>query len=308
MMIVVNLSPGNRARVRPPLPRRLCRNSVHGSTVREASRQASSTAFSSEPVEESPRTELLNREINQLPARPEPVEGLRVHGDTVSLGDDRNDGAIGLNAALTLALSQGARVSERGGAARLTLISLLAFVLLLLSLSACEREQRRFSEPAPMSDLVNAVASSELRPGPSASAEKQLTTNLSYARKGIYEENGWAVSEGKRLYSWFNCVGCHAHGGGGMGPALMDDQWLYGSAPEQIFATIVQGRPNGMPAFGGKIPEQQLWQLVAYVRSLSGQLSKDVSTTRSDHMSIMPSEQRLEEQNPKPVAPSARPQ
>ncbi len=184
----------------------------------------------------------------------------------------------------------------------------LAFALVAL-VFACEREQRRFSEPAPMSDLVNAAATSELRPGPPPpSAEKNLAESSSHAPKTVYQENGWAVSEGKRLYVWFNCVGCHAHGGGGMGPALMDEQWLYGSAPEQIFASIVQGRPNGMPAFGGKIPEQQLWQLVAYVRSLSGQLSKDVSTTRSDHMAIRPSEQRLERQNPKPVAASARPQ
>ena len=31
----------------------------------------------------------------------------------------------------------------------------------------------------------------------------------------------------------------------------MDDKWIYGYEPEQIFATISQGRPNGMPAFGG---------------------------------------------------------
>ena len=44
-----------------------------------------------------------------------------------------------------------------------------------------------------------------------------------------------------------NCVGCHCHGGGGMGPALMDDQWRYGGRIDQIAATIAEGRPNGMP-------------------------------------------------------------
>ena len=67
-----------------------------------------------------------------------------------------------------------------------------------------------------------------------------------------YEENAFALSEGKRLYSAFNCVGCHAHGGGGMGPALIDDKWIYGHEPGQIFATIVEGRPNGMPSFGAQ--------------------------------------------------------
>ena len=78
------------------------------------------------------------------------------------------------------------------------------------------------------------------------------------------------MSEGQRLYTWFNCVGCHAHGGGGMGPALMDDEWIYGSDPAQIFSTIIEGRPNGMPTFGGKVNAQEAWQLVAYVRSMSG--------------------------------------
>ena len=55
-----------------------------------------------------------------------------------------------------------------------------------------------------------------------------------------------------------------------MGPPLIDDKWIYGSDPDQIFATIMQGRPNGMPSFRGKIPDYQVWQLAAYVRSLGG--------------------------------------
>ena len=49
----------------------------------------------------------------------------------------------------------------------------------------------------------------------------------------------------------------------------MDDEWIYGGRLEQIHQTMVEGRPNGMPAWGGKIPDQQLWQLAAYVRSMS---------------------------------------
>jgi cytochrome c oxidase cbb3-type subunit 3 len=117
--------------------------------------------------------------------------------------------------------------------------------------------------------------------------------------QGPYDNNAWAVSEGKRLYTWYNCVGCHANGGGGMGPPLMDDEWIYGSEPAQIHATIVEGRPNGMPSFGGKIPDQQIWQIVAYVRSLSGQLPKDVRSTRNDHMSAHPSDQARRKEQPK---------
>ena len=69
-----------------------------------------------------------------------------------------------------------------------------------------------------------------------------------------------------------------------MGPPLMDYTLLYGHEPQQVFATIVQGRPNGMPSFGGKIAENQLWEIVAYVRSMSGLTSKTAAPNREDHM------------------------
>jgi cytochrome c oxidase cbb3-type subunit 3 len=64
----------------------------------------------------------------------------------------------------------------------------------------------------------------------------------------------------------------------------MDNTWTYGSEPQNIYADIVEGRPNGMPSFRGKIPDQQVWEIVAFVRSMSGQLSKDVAPGRSDEM------------------------
>lgn len=83
-----------------------------------------------------------------------------------------------------------------------------------------------------------------------------------------YEGDPASISEGRRLYRWYNCVGCHFNGGGGMGPPFLDGDWIYGREPANIFNSIVQGRPNGMPAFGGRIPERQVWQIVAYVQTL----------------------------------------
>lgn len=83
------------------------------------------------------------------------------------------------------------------------------------------------------------------------------------------EGNVHALAEGQRLFRWFNCSGCHFNGGGGIGPALMDDDWIYGSEPPNIFATILEGRPNGMPSFRGRMSDRQAWQLVTFVRSLS---------------------------------------
>jgi cytochrome c oxidase cbb3-type subunit 3 len=140
---------------------------------------------------------------------------------------------------------------------------------------ACERENRAFSgtpEPQPRIE-----EQSPLRPGQSATAAS--------GGQSPYNGNAWAISEGKRLFTHFNCAGCHANGGGGIGPALMDDEWIYGFDAANIFATIVEGRPDGMPTFRGKITEDQIWQIVAYVESMSGHSPIDSLPGRSDHMS-----------------------
>jgi cytochrome c oxidase cbb3-type subunit III len=107
-----------------------------------------------------------------------------------------------------------------------------------------------------------------------------------------------AISDGKQLFTWYNCSGCHANGGGGMGPALMDSVWIYGSEPEQIFTTIIEGRPNGMPAFRGKLSEGDAWKLVAYVRSLAALEDRTTSPSRADSLAVHPPETRLPRQTP----------
>ena len=78
-----------------------------------------------------------------------------------------------------------------------------------------------------------------------------------------------AVVDGRRWFKFYNCGGCHgSHGGGGMGPSLRDVNWLYGDTDPQIFDSIAEGRGHGMPAWGTKLPEDHVWKLVAYVRSL----------------------------------------
>ena len=145
----------------------------------------------------------------------------------------------------------------------------------LLLASACQPE--------------TAVSMSELQPGPKARDLPVVNP---------YERNAYAVAEGERLFGAYNCTGCHSHGGGGIGPALMDDEWIYGSDPENIFSTIVEGRPNGMPSFRGRIPNYQVWQIAAYVRSMSGLLAKDVAPARDDHMVMVPEPQRTQVERP----------
>jgi len=81
--------------------------------------------------------------------------------------------------------------------------------------------------------------------------------------------DGTVLEEGRKLFVQFNCSGCHGgRAGGGMGPSLRDPDWRYGSSPDRIFNSIAQGRGQGMPAWGARLPEQQIWLLTAYVSSL----------------------------------------
>ena len=156
--------------------------------------------------------------------------------------------------------------------------SILAAAALALTLTACDREERH-SRAKPLGETVPAG----LSPG-MLYAGSQPGTAAVDPRAALYKNNAPALAEGQRLFSWMNCVGCHAHGGGGMGPPLMDSQWRYGGSIPQIAATIVEGRPNGMPSFRGKIVDTQVWQLVAFVQSMNGQSSLGSLPGRSDHL------------------------
>ena len=172
---------------------------------------------------------------------------------------------------------------------KIALISLLAASLLY----GCEREARHLEKPATKpDDVAQADSMADLQPGQEGRGMRAL------AAKGGYDGgNAYEVAQGKKYFQWYNCVGCHAHGGGAIGPALMDDQWIYGSKPDEIFATIMQGRPNGMPSFRGRIPEEQAWQIVAYVRSMSG-LDSGAAPSRSEGLGAAPPEDRRKPQRP----------
>src|SRR5256714_4746648 len=91
-----------------------------------------------------------------------------------------------------------------------------------------------------------------------------------------YEGDKKAITTGGQLFVAYNCLDCHgAEGSGAMGPSFQDGRWHFGGSPAEVFESIYQGRPDGMPAWGGRITNDQIWMLTAYVRSLA---SKDLST------------------------------
>lgn len=176
----------------------------------------------------------------------------------------------------------------------------VAVVLALAAFAGCEREARRFS-PIVHNETATESAPrlSPNQPGVALGGGARSAVQ----NRSLYDENAFAVNQGKRLFRWYNCNGCHANGGGGIGPPLADSEWRYGGDPASIFQTIVQGRPNGMPSFGGHIPEDQVWQIVAYVRSMSGQLRKDVAPSRPDSLYPGPPENARPREPMRPEQP-----
>ena len=174
-----------------------------------------------------------------------------------------------------------------------------ALLVAVLALSACEREHRNFETTPPTTDPLAVVQTSELHAGPGAPPVVSV---------GAYQENRWAVGEGKRLYEWYNCAGCHSGaGGGGMGVPLIDDEWKYGSEPQNIFETIQQGRPEGMPSFRGRINTDDTWKLVAWVRTLGALTPKDVWPARGDEIGDLQLEQSGATADSSKIPPESRP-
>ncbi len=159
---------------------------------------------------------------------------------------------------------------------RTTLVPLLCVAALLCGcdeLVTSDQEARRMIQPeGEPAAAAGAATESDRKVGaeprvtlvPIVPGVKDFQPTLSRSGEK-YANDPAAVEAGRQLYNQLNCVGCHFNGGGGIGPALIDDAWIYGSSIDNLAATIFEGRPNGMPSFRHLVPEEQIWQLAAFV-------------------------------------------
>lgn len=177
---------------------------------------------------------------------------------------------------------------------RLVLRTAALLAGLVSAITGCQREERHFTAtPVPADARAQADALAPQQAGPAGRGMREV------AAAGTYDENSaYALAQGKKYYRWFNCIGCHAQGGGGSGPALMDASWIYGNKPGDVFTSIMDGRPGGMPSYRGRIPEKEAWELAAYVRSLSGLVSSDAAPNRADSLSGADPENLRDPQRP----------
>lgn len=116
-------------------------------------------------------------------------------------------------------------------------------------------------------------------PGPGSaqpSAAAPLKPEEVKALKNPLPFNSETIAAGKTLYLLNNCAACH----GSDGKALLDivaenatdltdpKFWNNGTEPGEIFKSLHDGAGPKMPAFRGKIKDEDLWRLVNFIQSL----------------------------------------
>ena len=120
-------------------------------------------------------------------------------------------------------------------------------------------------------------------PGAGQNVTSQPTASVTNPVRSTPE----SIAAGKRAYD-ANCGACHGNLSQGavkagmtisiieeqrgkQPPDLTDEQWDHGSSDGQIYAVIKRGvPPTMMPGYDGRIPDDDIWNIVNYLRTLRG--------------------------------------
>lgn len=137
---------------------------------------------------------------------------------------------------------------------------------------------------------------------PAASATPKATAEATPKGElaSPYASDPKAVAEqGKKIYMAAGCNGCHGGtGGGGMGPPLTNQIWIYGKDDDTLFRLIALGSDGlqkqgytrkGSEAVVGPMPpmgeivksDDDLWKLIAWIRTINPD-SKAPATAESE--------------------------
>ncbi|MEO7412084.1 MAG: cytochrome c [Opitutaceae bacterium] len=118
------------------------------------------------------------------------------------------------------------------------------------------------SPPRPVATIA-AAAPAELR---RVDVADELPTDAEFWRMSREPE---IVKAGQVAFSASSCRTCHGFTlTGGAAPNLIDQRWLHGGTPREVYGTITRGVPSkGMPTWGPVLGPKAIAQLVAYIFS-----------------------------------------
>ena len=167
------------------------------------------------------------------------------------------------------------RVSGGGLATGFWAVIMIAVISGLVSLACSSTETTTTSSSPTAAPVAKSTSAS-----PIAATEAPATTNVAKETKNPLKDQVAAAAAGKPLYA-ANCAACHGDAGKGDGPAgtALDPKPtdltrgdVPGDPDGELFLAIKNGKmKNGkvtMPP-AKKLDDQQIWQVVAYVRTLA---------------------------------------
>ncbi|GAB4486491.1 MAG: hypothetical protein OHK006_14440 [Thermodesulfovibrionales bacterium] len=100
-----------------------------------------------------------------------------------------------------------------------------------------------------------------------ASLASSPASAVEAASKNPFAGDAAAVKDGAKLFDE-KCAECHGDGTGLSGPDLTDDKWFYGGNDAEVFDSIKNGRPGGMPSWNSSLSSEQIWKILTFIRSL----------------------------------------
>lgn len=109
-----------------------------------------------------------------------------------------------------------------------------------------------------------------------AVATKRLASSIDVTDDSLFYEmasNQSFISAGRASYE-ANCAACHGNNlEGGIGFNLVDDEWVHGSNPSEIYVSVADGFPEkGMQPWETLLGQKRVAEIVAYVLSENPEL------------------------------------
>ena len=141
------------------------------------------------------------------------------------------------------------------------LLQVLPALALALVVAACATG----GGPSPTAGAGDRAASEPAANEPVAAAPAAASSPVA-----AYLDDPDAITAGRRMFRAV-CTGyCHSTQPGVTkdAPNLFDCNWQHGSTDDDLYRVITKGVPDTeMLPFDGKIPEDTIWKVIAYIRS-----------------------------------------
>ena len=116
---------------------------------------------------------------------------------------------------------------------------------------------------------------------PTLTAAEAGQETAAEAQENPIEATEESIAAGRRIYGRFcrSCHGMRADGRGMAAPAgsrpanLIDEEWVHGDSDGAIYTVIREGVPPkyDMDAWEGRITDDEIWNVVNYLRSLAAE-------------------------------------